>query len=107
MKINSNPFTLLLGIIMLIIGIGSFLGYSLFPILAGNIIITYIAIAVAALLALLVFTSRIKEAVGTLVICIWLGLMAAIILGNASFTYSDLVLSGLPFAAGLFLLIGL
>ena len=104
MKINTNPFTLLLGIIMLIIGIGSFLGYSLFPILEGNMTLTYIAIGIAVVL---VFTGRIKEAVGTLVISIWLGLMAAIIIGNVVFAYSDIIVSGLPLASGLFLLIGL
>ena len=107
MKINSNPFTLLLGIIMLILGIGSFLGYSLLPALASNINITYIAIAIAVLLALLVFTGKIRETVGTLFICLWIGLMAVMILFNLTFAYSDLILSIMPIASGIFLVIGL
>jgi hypothetical protein len=107
MKLNSNPFTLLLGIIMLILGIGNFLGYSLFPILQGNTNLTYVAIAIGVLLALLVFTGKIKETVGTLVICLWIGLMAIVIFFTGSFTYSDLIIMALPFASGAFLIIGL
>ncbi len=108
MKINSNPFMVLLGIILLLIGAGSFLGYPLFPFLQGNIYLTYITIAVAVVLALLVFTSRIKENVGILLIVIWLALMVVLAMNLLEpFSYSDIILSMLPIGAGFFLLVGL
>ena len=107
MKINSNPFTLLLGIVMLLLGIGSFLGFALFPLLQGYFNVVYITLAVAVLLSMLVFSGRIKESVGTLLIVLWLGLMVVMAWFNINFTYSDLVLNALPIGAGIFLLIGI
>jgi uncharacterized membrane protein len=103
MKINDNPFMILLGVIMALIGIGSFLGYHFEPATQN---MTYIMIAMAVLLALMVVLGKLKENVGILVIVLWLVLLILRKMLNFDFVYDWLVMSGMPIAAGFFLFIG-
>jgi hypothetical protein len=104
MKFNSNPFMILLAIIMILIGAASFLGFRFVP---NNQNVTYAILAVAVILLAMVFAGSIKEPVGILLVVLWLGLLAVMFLLKFDFTYSELVLSGLPVGAGFFLLVGI
>jgi hypothetical protein len=103
MKINDNPFIILLGVIMAFIGIGSFLGYHYEPATQN---MAYIMIALAVLLALMVVLGKLKENVGILIIVLWLVLLIIRKMLNFEFAYDWLVVSGMPIAAGFFLFIG-
>jgi uncharacterized membrane protein len=88
---------------MALIGIGSFLGYHFEPATQN---MTYIMIAMAVLLALMVVLGKLKENVGILVIVLWLVLLILRKMLNFDFVYDWLVMSGMPIAAGFFLFIG-
>jgi hypothetical protein len=104
MKLNSNPFMIVLGIIMILVGIASFMGYVFVP---DNNYLIWGTLGVAVLMAMLVFSGTVKESVGVLMIVIWLALVFAMAYFNFDFTYSELIRSMLPLGAGFFLLIGL
>jgi hypothetical protein len=103
MKLNENPFMILFGVIMFLVGIGSFLGYRYEP---GTQNMVYVLIAIAVLLALLVILGKLKENVGILIIVLWLVLLIIRKTLNFEFTYDWLVISGMPIASAFFLLIG-
>jgi hypothetical protein len=104
MKFNDNPIMILLGIIMLGLGIGSFFGYRFFP---TNQPLTIAVFILAAIVLFLVLAGRVKENVGMVVTALWLILMGLMAQFNLTFSYSDVLLSALPLAAGGFMLIGL
>jgi hypothetical protein len=104
MKLSANPFSVLLGVIMLGLGIASFFGYRL---LANNLYMQYGAFAIAALLLILVVTGRMKEGVGWVLLAMWLILTGLTGMFRLNYVYDDIVISGLPLLAGLFLLFGI
>jgi len=104
MKINGNPIMIVLGIILVGLGVGSFFGFRIFP---TNQNMIYAVFAVAALMLILVLMGKTKENVGMFVTMLWLVLMGLMAQFNLQFAYSNLLLSGLPLAGGLFMLVGL
>jgi hypothetical protein len=104
MKTNSNPILIVMGIILIALGIGSFFGYRIFP---TNKIMIIADFVVAALILLLVLMGKVKENVGMFVMMLWLVLMGLMAQFNLNFAYSGLILDILPVAAGLFMLVGL
>ena len=104
MKLNGNPIMILLGIMLVGLGAGSFFGFRIFP---TNQNMIYAVFAVAALMLILVLMGKTKENVGMFVTMLWLVLMGLMAQFNLQFAYSDLLLAGLPLAGGLFMLVGL
>ena len=104
MKVNSNPIIIVLGLILVALGIGSFFGYRLFPTSQAMVIAVF---AVAVLILFLVLMGKIKENVGMFITILWLILMGLMVQFNLQFAYSGLILDFLPLGAGLFMLIGL
>jgi len=104
MKINENPFMVLLGVIMAFLGVGSFLGYHYEP-TSQNML--YIMIGIAVLLALMVILGKFKENVGILIIVLWLILLIIRKTLSFEFPFDWLVVAGMPIAAGLFLFVGI
>ena len=104
MKFNDNPLMIILGFIMLLIGAASFFNYRLYQ--TNNYLIIGVYV-LAGLIMLLVFLGKLKENVGMIILAGWLALMGAMSMFNLTFIYSDVVLSILPMASGLFLLIGI
>lgn len=103
MKFNDNPLMILVGIILLGLGIGSFFGYQFFP----NDQYTLIAVFVlAAILIILLLSGHLKEYLGVVLMIIWLLLMGVMAWFQLQFVYSSLILSALPVGAGFFLLLG-
>ncbi len=103
MKFNNNPIMIVLGIILLGLGVGSFFGYRIFP-TNGYMIIA--AFVIAAILLFLVLAGYVKENVGIIVAALWLILMGLMAYFHLDFTYSALILSILPLGAGGFMLLG-
>jgi hypothetical protein len=104
MKLNENPIMLLVGIILLGLGIGSFFGYRFFPDNQNLVIAVFV---LAAILLFLVLAGSIKANVGVIVTALWLILMGLMGQFHLVFQYSDFLLSLLPLAAGAFMVIGL
>ena len=104
MKINDNPFMVLLGVIMALVGVGAFLGYNYVPATQNMV---YVLIALAVMLTLLVVLGKFKENVGILIIVLWLVLLILRKMFNFGFDpYQWLVIGGMPIASGFFLFIG-
>jgi len=104
MKLSANPFSVLLGVIMVGVGIASFFGFRL---LAVSYYIQIGAYAIAVLLLLLVVTGKVKEGVGWVFLAMWLILTGLTGMFGLDYVYDDIVISGLPLLAGLFLLFGI
>ena len=104
MKFNDNPVMIVIGIVLVGLGIGSFMGYRLFP---DNQNLTIAVFVLAAILLFLVLAGYVKENVGIIVTALWLLLMGVMAQFKLSFAYSDLLLSLLPIGAGGFMLIGI
>jgi hypothetical protein len=104
MKFNDNPIMILLGIILLGLGIGSFFGYRFFP---DNQYMIIAVIVLAGLLVLILLLGRVKENLGIILTILWLALMGIMAQFHLQFTYSDLLLSSLPIGAGFFMLLGI
>jgi len=104
MKLNENPIMLLLGIILVGVGIGSFLGYRFFPDTQNLIILVFV---LAFLLIILTLSGRVKESVGVIIAALWLVLMGLMAYFNLKYSYSELLLSALPLAGGVFMVMGM
>jgi hypothetical protein len=104
MKFNDNPMMILLGIILVGLGIGSFFGFQFFPDNQNLIIAVFV---LGGILLFLVATGNVKEAVGVIVTALWLILMGLMSQFNLDFAYSGFVLSIMPLGAGAFILIGI
>ena len=104
MKFNDNPIMILLGIVLLGLGVGSFLGYRFFP---TNQIMIIAVFILAAILVFLVLAGSLKENVSVVITALWLILMGLMAAFNLQFAYSGFLLSILPLAAGGFMIIGL
>ena len=104
MKFNDNPVMIVIGIVLVGLGIGSFMGYRFFP---DNQNLTIAVFVLAAILLFLVLAGYVKENVGIIVTALWLLLMGVMAQFKLSFAYSDLLLSLLPIGAGGFMLIGI
>ena len=104
MKFNDNPMMILLGIILLGLGIGSFFGYRFFP---DNQYMIIAVIVLAGLLVLIMLLGHVKENLGIILTIIWLVLMGIMAQFHLQFAYSDLLLSCLPIGAGFFMLLGI
>ena len=97
MKFNDNPIMILLGIVLLGLGVGSFLGYRFFP---TNQIMIIAVFILAAILVFLVLAGSLKENVSVVITALWLILMGLMAAFNLQFAYSSFLLSILPLAAG-------
>ena len=104
MRINTNPVMIVLGIILVALGIGSFFGYRLFPNTQTYI---YVVFGLAAVVLFLVLAGNVKENIGMIIIALWLLMLGLLAQFNISFRYSDIILSILPLAGGGFILLGL
>jgi len=104
MKFNDNPIMVLVGLIMVSLGIGSFFGYRFFP-SSENVVIAVFVLA--GILFFLVLAGNIKGGVGVTFTALWLVLMGLMGQFHLDFAYSGLILSLLPLAAGAFMLIGM
>ena len=104
MKLNDNPLMILLAIILIGLGIGSFLGFRFFPSNQNMVIAVFV---LALLMIIIVLAGKVKENTGVIITALWLILMGLIAYFNLKFDYSDFILSGLPIAAGAFMLIGI
>ena len=93
MKFNDNPVMIVIGIVLVGLGIGSFMGYRFFP---DNQNLTIAVFVLAAILLFLVLAGYVKENVGIIVTALWLLLMGVMAQFKLSFAYSDLLLSLLP-----------
>ena len=104
MKFNDNPVMVLLGIVLVILGIGWFAGYRVFPTNQPMIIAVFV---LAGLVLLLVLAGSVKENVGMIMTGLWLILMGLMAQFKLDFPYSQLLLAALPVAGGVFMLMGM
>ena len=104
LKLNDNPIMILLGIILIGLGIGSFFGYRFFPSNQNMVIAVFI---LAGILFFLVLTGNVKETVGVIFTALWLILMGLMGQFHLDFAYSGFLLSLLPISAGAFMLMGI
>lgn len=107
MKINSNPFALLTAAILFLLGLSSIAGYRLLPLFSQYPNLSYVVIGAIILMLLLIFTGKIKENVATVVMVMWLTTMVAMTSYNLRFQYDELLISAMPFASGIFYIIGI
>lgn len=107
MKINNNPFALLTAAILFLLGLSSIAGYRLLPLFSTYPYLSYAVIGVIVLVLLLIFTGKIKENVATVVMIMWLATMVAMTSYNLRFQYDELLISAMPFASGIFYIIGI
>ncbi len=104
MKFNENPIMVLLGLILIALGIGSFFGYRFFPDNQNLVIAVFV---LAGILLFLVLAGNLKENVGVVFTALWLILMGLMGQFHLDFSYSGFVLSILPIGAGVFMLMGI
>ncbi len=104
MKINDNALMVILGFVLILIGIASFLSVRLTPTNNYMLIGVYV---LAGLILILVFLGKFKENIGMILFAVWLALMGVMSMYNLTFPYSDSVLSVLPIGSGVFLIFGL
>lgn len=104
MRLNSNPVMMLFGFILILVGAGSFFGYRIYP---HSQTFAIAMLVLAALLVISVVSGWIKEAMGVLVMALWLILAAISYMFHLQFAYQTLILNILPVGAGIFMLLGL
>jgi hypothetical protein len=104
MKFNDNPIMVLVGIVLIGVGIFSFLGFRFIP---SNLNTQIAVFVLALLLIILVLAGKVKENTGVVITALWLILMGLIAYFNLKFDYSDLILSSLPIGAGFFMFMGI
>lgn len=104
MRINDNALMVILGFVLILIGIASFLNFRLYP---TNNYLIYGVYVLAGLILILVFLGKIKENIGMIIFAVWLALMGVMSMYSITFPYSDSILSILPIGSGVFLLFGL
>lgn len=104
MKFNNSAGMVLLAIILIMLGIGCYIKFSLIPTSQEQM---YITAALGVLVLGLVLTGKVKENVGMIVTSIWLLMLAAMFAFHFDFQYSNLIIPGMPIVAGVFLLIGM
>ena len=104
MKLNNNPFMVVIAIALILLGALSYFGYRLFP---TNIYMTIGVSVLGAIILILVLTGKAKENVGLFLVALWLVLMGVMSGFHLDFAYSSLLLALLPFAAGFFIFVGI
>ncbi len=104
MKLNNSAGMVLLGIVLIMLGIGSYLKFNLIPTSQNQM---YVTAGLGLLVLVLVLAGKVKENVGMIVTAIWLLMLAAMYAFHFDFQYSTVVMPGLPIVAGGFLLIGM
>ena len=105
MSQDKNPFLLLGGILLIILGIVSMV-FS-FRVFGGNIYMIYGMIALGGILLLSALFARSHGGVGLVMAGIWLILMGVFGLYHISFVYDRYILAVLPILAGVLLIFGI
>jgi|GEM_PF-2955460 len=105
MNQDKNPFLLLGGILLIILGIISII-FS-FRVFSGNGYVIYGMMALGGILLVAALLSRSHGSVGLVMAGIWLILMALFNLYQLRFVYDNIILAFLPILAGILLIFGI
>ncbi|MGA9397766.1 MAG: hypothetical protein WBV22_05840 [Anaerolineaceae bacterium] len=105
MNQDKNPFLLLGGILLIILGIISMI-FS-FRAFGGNAYVIYGMIGLGVVLLGTALLSRSHGSVGLVMAGIWLILMALFNIYHLRFVYDNIILAFLPILAGILLIFGI
>ena len=105
MSQEKSPFLVMGGILLLILGIISFI-FS-FRIFAGNGYVSYGMIGLGVILMVAARMSKMHGTVGLVMAAVWFLLMGLFNIYGINFVYDEYILGVLPILAGILLIVGI